>query len=344
LYTGEYVGYILRVSSLKNIAFIGNSTVTQRGISRTFTVSFDSIGQPSCARIWYKVGTNTSKSITYGTTSTYCASSFPGVTYSGPYVTISANLLTFDLAIVFEGLVDVNFLIKNDIESFQAVTNVTISGVSCKRPTLDIENRSPDFFNPTVIVRSKMFTLIGITILECDTNLQNLKQWFLYEINPSTGSTTRTISLNELGSAFNAELFIQGNYLAYGTYKFVYQVNMNGGDSPFQGTVETYIRIIPTGIGIFAFSGGIREVTRGTAQSIEVNPGKYSFDFDGIYTGVQLSYRFYCRIVVDGLPYEFPSTSFNNYVDLLQIKNDNSLVEINSTNICFDSTGLWNFC
>ena len=155
----------------------------------------------------------------------------------------------------------------------------------------------------------------------------------------------KKMSLANVLSAFSAEIFIPSKYLSYGTYMFIYQVNMNGMAASFVETVNTYVRIVPTGIAIFPFSGGIKEITIGSGQSIDLDPGKYSYDFDGIFTGTQLTYRFFCRIVANGLPQDFPSDSYNNFLDLKQLQDGNynkSSLQISFLNSCFNTTGKLN--
>ena len=228
-------------------------------------------------------------------------------------------------------------MIHNDLESIKIETNATVSSLSCQRPELNILNRAEDFFNPTIIPRSKYFSLVGQIILQCDHTLSNTKQWFLNKINPSTGKMNAKVSLANIASALNAEIFIPSNFLDYGTYEFVYQVNMNDDAGPFVETINTFVKIVPTGMAIFPFSGGIKQITIGIAQSIELDPGRYSYDFDGIFNGTQLSYRFFCRIMVNGLPLDFPSDSHNSYLDLRQLK-DNAF-EMNTTKTCFNDKG-----
>ena len=322
LYKAQYNGYIFKISSIKNINFVADSSNSIKGASRTFFLSYDSLGEPSCAKVWYTVGVNASQATTYGSTAAYCSSAYPGVNYAGVYNTLNGTL-SFNFVMSVSGFANIHFLIKNDLESLTTTTNATISSLSCQRPTLDIINRAADFLNPMVIAKSKMFSLVATTTLSCDSTLQNTKQWSLYQINPVTGVVLKKMSLANVLSAFSAEIFIPSKYLSYGTYMFLYQVNMNGDAGPFVETVNTFVRIVPTGMAIFPFSGGIKEITIATGQSIDLDPGKYSYDFDGIFTGTQLTYRFFCRIVANVLPQDFPSDSYNNFLDLKQFFTSN---------------------
>jgi hypothetical protein len=246
----------------------------------------------------------------------------------------SNNSLNFELLMFLNGSVHVIFNIKNDIEEIKKTTVVTVSNLICQKPILDVRNRSNDFLNPRTIERSKTFTVVGLTKLNCTISLENIKQWTVHSINLTDASTLKVIDLKNITSASNAEIFIPSNFLDYGTYRFIYQVTMIGDASPFTETVDSFIRIVPTGIAIFPFPGGVKEITVGSGQSIELDPGRYSYDFDELLTGNQLSYKFFCRLTIDGLPQEFPTDSSNNYVDLQSLIN--GVVPITSNNLCFN--------
>ena len=327
---------------MKNINFEQDSTVSKIGDNRTFKITYESLGLPSCAKVWYTVGSNTSGIVTYGSSPVDCVSLFPSIPFADTYNS-NNGILTFEMTMIQDGLVFLNFYIKNEFESILKTTNVTVSSVSCSRPVLNIENRASDFLKPMEIAKSKMFSLIGSTALNCDSDLQNRKQWSLYEIDSVYGSNIRKISLENNPSFYSSELFIKGNSLAYGTYKFVYQVNMFGGESSFVEEIETFIKIKPTGIAIFPFSGGMKQITIGVGQSIDLDPGKYSYDLDEMFTGYQLSYRFFCRVVIDDLPQTFPSISYNKFVDLKQIKEGTVKTNMSTTNTCFNQTSLYKF-
>ena len=175
------------------------------------------------------------------------------------------------------GLVNINFMIKNTLESLNLTTTVTVSNLNCQRPILNIKNLASDFLNPLIFQRSKMFSVVSITKLDCAPTLINKKQWVIYEVNATNGSviqltntkrvnnktvlifTMKTINLTTIVSSIGAEIYIPSNFLPYGTYKFVYQVTMN--DDLFVDSIETYIRIVPTGISINPFSGSMKEIT-----------------------------------------------------------------------------------
>jgi hypothetical protein len=337
IFSSIFTGYINKISSLKNINFIQDSTVSQKDTSRTFRIAYESLGLPSCSKVWYSIASNTSRIIAFGSSKEDCAYFYPNIPFESIY-DLNNGILTFQMKMLQDGLAFVNFHIKNDIESLFKTTNVTISSIACRRPELNIENRVSDFLKPREIAKSKIFSLIGTTTLNCDSDLKNTKKWFVYRIDPVLGSSIQKINLDNNPSVYSSELFIPSNTFSYGTYKFIYQVNMLGGNSSFIEEIETFIRIIPTGISIFPFSGGMKQITIGVGQSIDLDPGKYSYDFDEIFAGYQLNYRFFCRVVIDDMPQNFPSSSYNNFVDLKQIKEGSVNVNMSINNTCFNKT------
>ena len=70
---------------------------------------------------------------------------------------------------------------------------------------------------------------------------------------------------------------------------------MDGEVNTFVNSVDTFIKIVPSGMAIFPFSGGIKEVSIGIGQSIDIDPGRYSFDFDGILVGSELTYKYFFK-------------------------------------------------
>ena len=342
LYRSLYTGFVLKVSSLKNIEFVPDSSSSTKGSNRTFNIRYDSLGVPSCAKVWYVVGINTSEIVTYGSKDS-CQAFYPSLKYVGDYK-INGSHLSFEMTLNFNGLAYINFQIRNSIETVTLKTNVTISSFACERPKLDIENRAADFLSPVSFVRSKMFSLVGITTLNCDSSLQNTKQWLVYDIDPSKGTlkSTKPRDFGNNPSVYNAEMFIPSNYLPYGTYKFVYRVNMFGDGAPFIDEVDTYVKIVPAGIVIFPFSGGMKHRTIGVGQSIDLDPGKYSYDLDGIASGTDLTYRYYCRVLIDGLPQQFPSDSYDSFLDLQKIQDGNVAVNMSTENTCFNTTSIKN--
>jgi hypothetical protein len=341
LYNSTFSAYISIFSAMKNINFIKNSSISKKLENRKFSIKYDSLGEPSCAKVWFSVGKNVTKPVTYGTNKTICNNTHPFIPYSGPYVSQN-NTFNFTMLMFIEGLVIVNVSIKSNMESIELVTTATVSNRICDRPKLEIINRAKNFLNPTIMKRSQPFSLISKTKVVCNFVLNNTKQWFVYEIDQSNGTKLKIINLTDVPSATNAEISISSGFLRYGTYLFIYQVAMNDEIGSFVESIDTYIRIVPTGIAIQPFASGIKEITIGKGQSIDIDPGKYSFDLDGLISGTEVAYRYFCRTFINGIRGEFPSLSFNNILDLKQVKDvsfpNNNSNNNNQTN-CFEKPG-----
>jgi hypothetical protein len=338
LYKSVFTTSIIKVSSFKNIEFVEDNSISFKGNNRTISLMFDSLGEPSCAIVWLTVSSNSTKPVAYGSNASYCFSSYSSIPFISVYSKIN-NKLNFSMTMSITGLATVHFLIKNDLESLKLTTTVTVSNLKCKRPTLNIQNRANNFLKPTITKRSMQFSVIGITTLDCEITLKNIKEWFLYEINPLTGSYTKTVDKRDIISSFSSEIYIPSNFLDNGTYQFIYQVTMDCAEGSFMDSVDSFIRIVPSGMAIFPFSGGIKEISIGRGQSIDLDPGRYSYDFDGLLVGTELTYKYYCRMIIDGEPKEFPSDYYQHSVDLQHIKDSNISIKTIQKNICFNGPG-----
>jgi hypothetical protein len=117
--------------------------------------------------------------------------------------------------------------------------------------------------------------------------------------------------------------------------------------SAYWSEIDHYIEIVPSGLIVTAFEGqfqdGTFEISRGTNQTITLDPVKYSIDLDGLVNKKTLKFWYYCRLIQNETELEYPRNSMNKLVDLLTIQNnyDND-TEIrgllyNNSNSCFKS-------
>ena len=112
-----------------------DSRISQIGSNRTFTIIFESLGEPSCALVYFTVGSISSKQVTYGSNAFYCSLQYPSTPFMGIY-NIYNNSLTFDLLMYLNGTANVYFNIKNSIDKSTTTTRVTVSNLNCKIPIL----------------------------------------------------------------------------------------------------------------------------------------------------------------------------------------------------------------
>jgi hypothetical protein len=335
LFNTRFTANIFKVSSFKNINFVKDDSISKPSSNRLILLSFDSLGEASCALVWLSTVSNSNRPFTYGTSAAYCLLSFSNKPFAGSY-NITRNTVNFNMLMSLTGLVYINFLIKNDLESLKLTTTITVSNLNCKRPIVDIQNRAGNILNPKLIKRSNGFSVVGITTIDCEIKLKSIKQWLVFEVNSKTGLKNRTVNTSDIISSFSAEIHIPSNFLDYGIYRFTYQVSMDDDANAFTNSVDTFIRIVPLGMAIFPFSGGIKAITIGMGQPIDLDPGKYSYDYDALLMGTQLTYKFFCRMIIDGEPKEFPGDFYQHNIDLQEIKDKNFSIQLNS---CFNNSG-----
>ena len=179
-----------------------------------------------------------------------------------------------------------------------------------------------------------MFSLTTISYFGCNLTYTQTNQWILNRID-----IVQTIDLKTNPTSTSSELVIPANSLVYGTYEFIFQVNLivpsmtSGGT--FTSTISTYIQIIPTGLAVFALENGISNILIGYGQSQILNPIAYSFDFDNIATISSLAFKYYCVTL-----FSSSSTPKSSSIDLATYKNNPSLA-MYSNQTCFSSNGIF---
>jgi len=213
---------------------------------------------------------------------------------------------------------------------------------------LDIVSKSISFLQPSIQKRNDLFSLIGITNINCGDVLSNEKKWLIYEINEQNGLDINQKDLVNNPTINYAQLVIQPKTLNYGLYRFVYTVTMtlsssNTNSSVFSDQVSTFVRIEPSGLVLSTLSlsqgmyGGTIEISRGQQQSIAFNPYLHSYDIDSLLVITTLQFKYSCQIidsnVESGFP-QWPGTNATIYMD--EMKMNSSL---QSYDKCFNSSG-----
>ena len=192
--------------------------------------------------------------------------------------------------------------------------------------------------SPSLIFRSKMFSLKTVTYFACNFSYTSMNTWNLKRID-ITPQINIVLSSNP--TAQSGELVIQANTLDYGLYQFSFNVDitlLNIDGTKFNAVIDTFIKIIPTGLAIFAIQNGISNILIGSGQSYILNPLAYSFDFDNYATITNLKFLFYCNSIdLTSNLINTPST-----IDLLKFKSDSKLAMAwNKT--CFNSNSINTF-
>ena len=194
-----------------------------------------------------------------------------------------------------------------------------------------------------------MIALTSQTTINCSSSADSTIQWYIYRVNNVTGNPTSQIVIDpSVNPTVNyANLVIQPGSLSYGLYMFVYSVTMNF-NSIYTNQVATYIQVNPSGILVSSLygspAGGIYETSRGTGQSIQLNPVQYSSDIDALVQMKNLNFYFYCQVINNGAPYGYPQISYGVNLDLLTMQKNystnsiiNSFVNANNIQSCFSS-------
>ena len=319
---------------------------------QTFEIEYESLGQQSCALISYTLKGKILYSFTIGTDELTCSNYYPNVYFSSVYNTIfknGVNVLTFQMNMIAIGYVTVN---SNFVDKFSSSTllitslNVVRTLVECGDPILDIEKRSPLFYEPTVYKRNELFSVVSSVSINCNTSLGNMKNWRIFRINKITGLKEYQISLNSYDNPTvnYGELVIHENSLDYGVYRIIFEVTMiYTEDQIFTNQVDTYVKIIPSGLIISSLSsshlsgGGTVEITRGVNQPIEFDPYVNSYDLDAKVSTMSLKFKYYCQLIVNGVQGGYPEIYLNEKKDLYYYK-INQLAMMRNIS-CFDSPG-----
>ena len=229
----------------------------------------------------------------------------------------------------------VNLNIANYFSSLTFSTNIVVSNAFCFNPILSITNRSSLFYSPTIYNRSNLFFIETTTVINCTDNLNNTKTWFIYKTDPLSGARGAQVKLTNNPTVNYAEIVIQPNSLSYGLYRFLYQVSMSGPNTvAFMNQIDTYIKIIPSGIVVSAFNNGLNEIRRGLSQNIVLDPVTNSYDLDNLISTSALNFKFYCQILDDGIARGFSYLTLHTKIDLLMFKKNPSLS--NSIFSCFN--------
>lgn len=169
---------------------------------------------------------------------------------------------------------------------------------------LVLDSLTSSLASPYQLARSYQLVIPTKVTLSCSYNYTIKKYWSLSQIN-QTGSLLSSIEL--ASSIVNlSELTINANTLAYGYYlashTFTYSIyNLsNHVIEEHTSAATAFIQIVPTGLVLRALSSGVQGMTMGTAQSLSLEPKKYSYDPDGLVSPSTLTFSFFYRVVENG--------------------------------------------
>lgn len=326
---------------LKNA--VENTSIFLPGSSHTFLVNFETLAEPSCASVILTDTNYRSRPISIGTDASTCSSFFPGTVYNGTYDIINSTW-RINLTLEVEGNIRMNVVVRNSASEKSVSTSVTVTRMPCAPPLLSIEDRAEFFYLPIKIARTKMITLLAESVLRCNLTLSNEKGWSLFLIDQTNGRHISRVDLSNNPTEKNAEIVIGPNSLNYGLYKFVFTVRMTGSNLMgriFESSIDSYIKVVPTGIVVWGLKGGVAERRIGIEQELEFTPSAFSFDQDSLVSISSLKFKFYCTVVDSGILQPYPSKNSRTKLDLFSLKNGSYPMSSNTT--CFEDPNGYEF-
>jgi len=198
------------------------------------------------------------------------------------------------------------------------------------------------FTKPRIQTKSDLFSLNGITTINCNTSLSNQKKWLIFKVDEITGQDLEQItqSFKNNPTIDYAEFVIQPQTLTYGLYRFVFTSSMNDLAS---SQIDTFVKIIPSGLVLSTLSlsqpmyGGTIEITRGWNQTIKFNPFLNTYDIDSVAVITSLSFKYSCQIIDSNVEQGYPQMpGTNKTIYLNELKSNQNLISFLK---CFKSLG-----
>lgn len=339
----EYSLIVTFFSSIILKSAVEDTSIFAPGSSHTFLVNFETLAEPSCASVRLTDTNYQSTPISIGTSAAFCSLIFPNLAYRGPY-DIADSTWRINLILEVEGNLKMTTVVRNLASEQTVSTSVAVTILPCAPPLLSIENRAENFFLPSQIARTKMVILLAKTILRCNLTLSNERKWQLFLVNQTNGNHISQIDLSNNPTEKNSEIVIRPNILRFGLYKFVFNVRMIGSSllgRRFESSIDTYLRVVPTGIVVWGLKGGVAERRLGMNQELKFTPSKFSFDQDGLVSISSLKFKFYCTVVDSGIVRPYPSRNSREKFDLFSLKNASYPMSSNTT--CFDDINGYEF-
>ena len=146
----------------------------------------------------------------------------------------------------------------------------------CSDPQLSIEQSYP-LTQPKIIYRSQQITLSTLASFACNSTYTLRKAWSLIKLDEIANYN---IPLSSNPTSLTSMLVIEENILDYGLCMFSFDLALSITTTEASNklyirssNVSTFIRVIPTGIGVYALENGISNVRIGYMQMLVLNPG-----------------------------------------------------------------------
>lgn len=215
--------------------------------------------------------------------------------------------------------------------------------LACFAPTVNLVTIPSTFIAPIELQRNQDLYVDSTIELHCDWSQRIKIQWVVMDCSTSLCNNVLPFYPFILTNFTN--FHIPAKTLPLGLYEIKVTVHM-AVLSNLSSSSSIYVRIISSGIAVNLFQYGTSIISSGSKQDLELNPGRYSLDFDGFTFNATVKiisrltrfispietsckdwdYQYYCRIY--GVS-SFPSLNGS----LLTI--DNPFVNL-SNHSCFE--------
>ncbi len=90
----------------------------------------------------------------------------------------------------------------------------------------------------------------------------------------------------------------------------------------------TFVSVVPTGLVVAAFAGGMSEVVIGSGQGCVLAPAQFSRDYDNLTVMSELTFKFYCKVLGDVSDEGYPSTGVGKLTDLTSLEATDGILEV----------------
>ncbi|XP_069977559.1 polycystin family receptor for egg jelly [Penaeus vannamei] len=270
----EIVGQV-RVGIIDDFAI-----VTGKNETKTFEVSFESLGGGTCLVIDFG---DSSPLVAYGEEIT-CKTNFShAFYYPEPTLDIINNYTHVYAA---EGVYNMSIFAYNPISVTTDTLMFCVTSIKCRPPKVEIFGGTLDYLSAPKLYRGEVNSLAALGQVDCEVTSKTKKRWQIYHVDATTGATMQPVIIMNIITSWNKpEISIPKIFLTYGYYVLTYSLTMWDPAVldpawPFQKQADTYIEIVKTPIIAMMFEAALTRVVRGLIQTVDLEPGLHSIDPD----------------------------------------------------------------
>ncbi|CAL1543663.1 unnamed protein product [Lymnaea stagnalis] len=308
LYSNTITKQIQLVKRVKSMSIKEEKPVVAPGQLKSFYITLASYGPDACVYIDWNTGINFTK---FGDNVALCNDpNYDKAALGGNMQKLTSQLV--GMRYLREGLYTMKATASSLYGSDYQEVTFAISRVRCTKPEVDIDSKNTKFNESSSYTRSSIIRVRGLANIDCPASLTNRKSWTLEEAETVNGTVIGPANTAGLVTD-KAELYIPARTLVVGLYKATYSMVMiDGTETIFNNSAFTYFKVIESDLIGIMIEGGMTEVTRGSQQTILLEPLKWSFDPDletGTSQGLTVT-EWKCLII----PTNTPQTTCNNVI------------------------------